>query len=91
MTAADAFVVDEFAFARDEDARCVGPLLRAAAGDLRKVQGWLPPGPARAALPRGAVRPRRGGIAMAVALSAALRAALRAAPAEEPCWATDEI
>jgi predicted N-acetyltransferase YhbS len=91
LPAADAFVVDEYAFARDEDARCVAPLLRAAAGDLRKVQGWLPPGPARAALPRGAVRARRTGIAMALPLSTALRAALRAAPDEEPCWSTDEV
>ncbi|MEA2665442.1 MAG: hypothetical protein QOI11_2386, partial [Candidatus Eremiobacteraeota bacterium] len=92
VPAADAFVVDEYAFARPEDARCVAPLLRAAAGDLRKVQGWLPPAPARAALPAGALRRRSDAIAMALPLSAPFRAALRDVPREgDPCWSTDHI
>src|SRR5947209_16773055 len=87
VPAADAFVVDEYAFARPEDARCIAPLLRAAAGDLRKVQGWLPPAPARAALPAGALRRRSDAVAMAVPLSPAFRAALRDVPREgDPCW-----
>ncbi len=92
VPAADAFVADEYAFARDEDARCIAPLLRAAAGDLRKVQGWLPPAPARRALPAGAIRRRSDAIAMAVPLSAPFRAALRAAPHDgDPGWSTDHI
>ncbi len=92
VPAADAFVLDELAFARTDDARCVEPLLRAAAGDLRKVQGWLPPALARAALPRGAVRRRGDAVAMAVPLSAPFRAALRTAPlGDDPCWSTDHV
>ncbi|MDB5071239.1 MAG: hypothetical protein JWM87_2350, partial [Candidatus Eremiobacteraeota bacterium] len=96
IPAADAFVLDELAFARDEDARCVAPLLRAAAGDLRTIRGWLPPAVAREALPRGAVRPRTDSIAMVLPLSAAFRAAFRAGRTEhrenaDPCWSTDHI
>lgn len=96
IPAADAFVFDEFAYATEADARYVAPLLRAAAGDLRKIQGWLPPASARAALPRGAVRARNDAIAMVLPLSAAFRAALRATPLDpqtpaDPCWSTDHI
>jgi predicted N-acetyltransferase YhbS len=96
IPAADAFVLDEFAYANDEDARHVAPLLRAAAGDLRKIQGWLPPPPARGALPRGAVRARRDAIVMFLPLSPAFRAAWRHAAADgdataDACWSTDHI
>jgi GNAT superfamily N-acetyltransferase len=96
VPAADAFVLDEFAYARDADARTIPPLLRAAAGDLRTVRGWLPPAVARDALPRGAVRARIGPITMVLPLSAAFRSAFRAfanAPrsAADPCWSTDHI
>ena len=77
IPAADAFAVDEFAFARDEDAALIAPLLRAGAGDLRTVRGWLPPAVARDALPRGAVRARKDAIAMVLPLSAPFRAAFR--------------
>ena len=95
VPAADAFVVDEFAFAGD-DARLIAPLLRAGAGDLRTVRGWLPPAVARDALPRGAVRARKDAIAMVLPLSARFRAAFRARAAErresaDPCWSTDHI
>ncbi len=97
LPAADAFVLDEFAFASDADAEAIAPLLRAAAGDLKTIRGWLPPAPARDALPRGAVRRRSDAIAMLVPLSAAMRAAwsasgdaLRRADAD-PCWSTDHI
>lgn len=94
---ADAFVLDEFAFARDDDARAIVPLLRAAAGDLRKVQGWVVPAVARAAIPRGAVRPRNGALAMMVPLSAGFRTAWSHAAASttfaeaDPAWSTDHI
>ena len=96
IPAADAVVVDEFAFARDEDRPLIAPLLRAAAGDLRTVRGWLPPAVARDGIPRGAVRPRADAIAMVIPLSAPFRAALRerGSPAREradPCWSSDHI
>jgi GNAT superfamily N-acetyltransferase len=93
---ADTFALDEFAFARDDDAHNVAPLLRAAAGDLRKIQGRLPPAPARHALPRGAVRTRAGAIPMLLPLSRAFSTAYRGSatlldPDAGPCWSTDII
>ncbi len=96
VPAADAFVLDEFAYAHDDDAPAIQPLLRAAAGDLRTVRGWLPPAVARDALPRGAVRARTGALAMVLPLSGPFRAAFRARASErrvtaDPCWSTDHI
>jgi hypothetical protein len=65
----DAYVVDEFAFADVESAPLIAPLLRSAAGDLRRIVAWLPPAPVRALLPRGSVRRRSGAIWMAAPLS----------------------
>jgi GNAT superfamily N-acetyltransferase len=96
IPSADAVVVDEFAFARDEDRPLIAPLLRAAAGDLRTIRGWLPPAIARDGLPRGAVRKRTDAIAMVIPLSAAFRSALRERTAggrerADPCWSSDHI
>jgi GNAT superfamily N-acetyltransferase len=96
VPAADAFVLDELAFARDDDASAIAPLLRAAAGDLRKIQGWLPPAVARAALPRGAVRARRDAIPMLLPLSPAFRTVFRRGldarhDDADACWSTDHI
>jgi predicted N-acetyltransferase YhbS len=94
---ADAFVLDEYAFARDDDARSIVPLLRAAAGDLRKIQGWLPPAAARSAIPRGAVRARTDAVTMLIPLSASFRTAWTAASTTtrnadaDPVWSTDHI
>lgn len=94
---ADAFALDEFAYAREDDAPLVAPLLRAAAGDLRKIQGWLPPAPARDALPAGAVRRRIGATAMLVPLSNGFRAAWRNAAPQlrqgraDAYWAGDHV
>ena len=71
---ADAFVIDELAYTGEEGREAIPTLLRSAAGDLRRISGWLPPAPVRAALPRGAVRRRRSAIAMLVPLSATMRA-----------------
>jgi len=93
----DAFVLDEFAYTGDEGFDAIAPLLRAAAGDLRKITGWLPPQIARAALPRGAVKRRKSGIAMLVPLSTAARLAWRTEAAAvladdaDRCWPTDHI
>lgn len=96
VPAADAFVLEEFAYGREDDAQLVAPLLRAAAGDLRTIRGWLPPAVARAVLPRGAVRPRSAAIAMLVPLSARFRSAFRAhltgkTDPADACWSTDHI
>jgi GNAT superfamily N-acetyltransferase len=96
IPSADAFVLDELAFARDDDARCIAPLLRAAAGDLHTIRGWLPPAIARESLPRGAVRARSEAIAMLIPLSPAFRSAFRTRSTErrenaDYVWSTDHI
>jgi len=65
----DACVVDELAFADHDAAGLMAPLLRSAAGDLRRIVAWLPPAPVRSLLPRGAVRRRTGAIWMAAPLT----------------------
>jgi predicted N-acetyltransferase YhbS len=89
----DAYIVDEFGWnERDEDV--VAPLLRAAAGDLRRIVGWLPPDRARALLPRGAVRKRKDAIFMAAPLSKLGETWLDAARTPDPAdgvWATDHV
>jgi predicted acetyltransferase len=95
--AVDTFVVDEFAFVDDDGAAALPALLRSAAGDLRKITGWLPPAPARSALPRGAVRQRTTAIAMIALLSPAARSAWRlrssalAASTADACWSADHV
>jgi hypothetical protein len=97
FASADAFALDEFAYVDDEAAGMLPALIRNAAGDLRKVTGWLPPAPGRAHVPRGAVRSRRTGIAMVLPLSGAARAAWRSAAAAvttsaaDPCWNADHV
>jgi GNAT superfamily N-acetyltransferase len=97
FAATDAFALDEFAYADAAAAAIVPALIRNAAGDLRKVTGWLPPDPARGVLPRGAVRPRRTAISMLLPLSVAAKSAWqRAAPAvlsaaADPCWNGDHV
>jgi predicted N-acetyltransferase YhbS len=89
----DAYIVDEFGWnERDEDV--VAPLLRAAAGDLRRIVVWLPPDRARELLPRGAVRKRRDAIFMAAPLSKLGQNWLEAARAPDSAdgvWATDHV
>ena len=93
----DTLVIDDFAFCDDEARSSIGPLLRAAAGDLARVKGWLPPPVARGALPRGSVRPRQEGIFLGVALSRAGRTWLGAvrgdgeAELHAACWNADHI
>jgi GNAT superfamily N-acetyltransferase len=93
----DAFVLDEFGYTGDDGSDAIAPLVRSAAGDLRKVTGWLPPDIARPALPRGAVKKRKSGVTMIAPISAAARAAWRLqAPAiladdADRCWSTDHI
>ena len=94
---ADAFVVDEFAYAGEAHRHLAGPLLRAAAGDLAKITGWLPPSPARSAIPRGTVRARRDAILMIAPLSPSAREAWRLeSPAllesgSDTVWSNDHV
>ncbi|HVA34216.1 MAG TPA: GNAT family N-acetyltransferase [Candidatus Baltobacteraceae bacterium] len=91
----DAYAVDEFGFADERAALLVPALLRAAAGDLRRVVGWLPPKGARELLPRGSARKRRGAILMMAPLSRdgsrLIKNLLTISGDADCCWATDHI
>ncbi|MBV8531584.1 MAG: GNAT family N-acetyltransferase [Candidatus Eremiobacteraeota bacterium] len=89
----DAYVVDEFGFAGDDAAATIPVLLRAAAGDLRRVIGWLPVDFARKLLPKPTIRRRKRAIFMAAPLHPEGGRVLRAisSPSEDFCWATDHI
>lgn len=90
----DAYAVDEFGFAGRGGAADLVALLRAAAGDLRRVRGWLPPSCARDALPAGIVRKRKQAVFMMTPLNENGRRFFDAAAADargDFCWATDHI
>jgi hypothetical protein len=90
----DTYYLEEFGFADDLAASVVPGLLRAAAGDLRRIAGWLPPHGAREILPRGNVRSRRSSIMMAAPLSAAgARVVTRSTQpgASDLCWEAEHI
>ena len=89
----DAYFLDEFAYADDRAATLVAPLLRAAAGDLRRIAGWLPPGNARALLPRARVLKRSRAVTMIAPLGAQGRSLIEAIAGsrEDFCWATDHV
>jgi predicted N-acetyltransferase YhbS len=90
----DAYVVEELGFAGSPSAGAVAALLRAAAGDLRRVTGWLPPASVRDLLPKGVVRKRRRAIFMAAPLSTGgdlLVRTLALSADADPCWRADHI
>jgi len=90
----DAYVVNEFGFAGTSAAEAIPALLRAAAGDLHRVVGWLPPGGARDALPKGSMRKRREAIFMAAPLSTRGKRLVRAlaeSGSADPYWHTDHV
>jgi predicted N-acetyltransferase YhbS len=97
VLSADTFVLDDFAFAGDEGRALLPALVRAGAGDLRRVSGWLPPPLAREALPRGSVRVRRNAILMLIPLSRAARSWWKASQADalaarwDAVWAADHL
>jgi GNAT superfamily N-acetyltransferase len=94
VTQRDTYRVDEFGFADDRAAAIVPALLRAAAGDLRRIAGWLPPDSARHALPKGITRKRNGALLMMAPLSRDGERLIEAAyerPKTDFCWATDHI
>lgn len=65
----DAYVLDEAAYAGPAARDLLPSLLRNAAGDLRRIVGWLPPAPVRGVFPRGSVRRRSGAVWMIAPLS----------------------
>ncbi len=90
----DAYVLDEFGFASEKDRALIGPLLRAAAGDFRRITGWLPPESVRDLLPRGSVRKRKDAILMIAPLSSRGKRFLeqaRATGTADGVWSTDHI
>ena len=90
----DAYIVDEYGFADADAAALIRPLLRSAAGDLRRVAGWLPPDGARELLPKGSVRKRSDSIFMAVDLSPLGKKwiGIASAPSSsDGIWSTDHI
>lgn len=90
----DAYVVDEYGFANEAAAGAMPALLRAAAGDLRRIVGWLPPPGARQVVPKGAVRARKRPTFMIAPFSPeahSLSDAIAADASGDFCWATDHI
>jgi hypothetical protein len=89
----DAFILDEFGFADAQAAALVPALLRSAAGDLRRVTGWLPPEASRDALPQAAIRKRTKALFMVAPLSAAAKRWVKAAASEkhDGVWSSDHI
>ncbi len=90
----DTYVVDEFGYAGERWAETVPLVLRGAAGDLRRITGWLPPDGARELLPRGTVRDRKDAIFMIAPISAAGKrwcALSERASDSDGVWATDHV
>ncbi|MBV8117293.1 MAG: GNAT family N-acetyltransferase [Candidatus Eremiobacteraeota bacterium] len=89
----DAYVVHEFGFAGASSAQAIPALLRAAAGDLRRIVGWLPPEGAREALPKGSLRRRKHAIFMAAPLSLRGKRLVRvlAGATADGCWHADHV
>jgi hypothetical protein len=90
----DAYVLDEFGYAGAAGRNLIPALLRYAAGDLRRIAGWLPPLPARSVLPRGSVRKRSDAILMVAPLSpggAHFVESARQSGAADAVWSLDHI
>jgi len=90
----DAYILDEFGFADDAGAAALPSLLRAAAGDLRRITGWVPPSAMRSILPRAPARKRDRSILMIAPLLPAGRELLETIAARERgnfCWPTEHI
>lgn len=89
----DAYILEEFG-CTDAGKELIPALLRSAAGDLRRVAGWLPPESARRLLPRGSVRRRTDAIFMVAPLSANGKRFLecaQAASSADGVWSLDHI
>jgi GNAT superfamily N-acetyltransferase len=93
LTQRDAYVVDEYGFGNAAAAEKIPALLQAAAGDLRRITGWLPPAGWRDVLPKLAVRRRNAALLMVTPLRphGAQFVDRIAAANLELGWATDHI
>lgn len=90
----DTYFVDEFGVAGEAGADALPPLLRAAAGDLRRVAGWLPPSEYRALLPKIAIRKRKRAIFMIAPLTSRGERLLQTIAGDTTgdfAWPTDHI
>lgn len=90
----DAFILDELAYSNARALEVLPLLLRSAAGDLRRIAGWLPPAPVRDVLPRGSVRRRSDAICMIAPLSEGGKRFLelmRQTGAADGVWPLDHI
>jgi GNAT superfamily N-acetyltransferase len=89
----DAFILDEYGFADAQAAALIPALLRSAAGDLRRITGWLPPDASRDVLPRASVRKRPKAVFMVAPLSAAAKRWVNVAAGEkgDGVWSCDHI
>jgi predicted N-acetyltransferase YhbS len=90
----DAYVVDEYGHGGEDSAALIPALLRAAAGDLRRIVGWLPPTGPRDLVPTGTTRKRKRSIFMMVPLrpdGCRLVDRVLAQRSGDFCWATEHI
>lgn len=90
----DALIVDEYGFPDLEGRGRIGALIRNAAGDMRRIVGWLPPEGARQVLPRGSVRKRKDAILMMAPLTPIGGRLIERATwpaASDGVWSTDHI
>lgn len=90
----DAYVLDEFGFLGEAGAAAVPALMRAAAGDLRRITGWVPPYDLRSVLPRAPGRNRERSILMMAPLRTPGRDLMATVAARERgnfCWPTEHI
>ena len=90
----DAFILEEFGWNDEGGGGAIGPLLRNAAGDLRRVTGWLPPSSALAPLKKLRVRQRKDALLMMAGLSKPGRLLAQVASgsgARDAVWANDHI
>jgi len=90
----DLLELDEFGWADEAGRAAIQTLLKNAAGDLRKIGGWLPPSSALELLPRHTKRKRRDAILMIAPLSGLGKRLGRIASGEgaaDAVWPTDHI
>ncbi len=91
--ARDAFELDELGF-MPESGELGASLLRAAAGDLRRITGWLPPDGCRELLRAPSVRKRAHAILMMAPLSPEgerLVGSFTSRPRADFCWPYDHV
>ncbi len=90
----DSFIVDELGIRDERERDLTAPFLRSAAGDLRRIVGWLPPEPIRRMLPRGSIRRRKDAIFMVAPLTRAGHLWVRSSSGTgigDAVWSTDHI